>query len=343
MARYWMKWSESAEAEGPFSATQLREMAAAGELSEEALISPDRRNWSPVRGVKNLLPLMSGRPSAAALSMPIGATHAHIPVAMPIGTATLPSQIPPPIPTAQPFRVGMPLGYAGPQPVIPMGCVGKTRNVRWVFICGFIMAALSVAATAPRLASAYNAPSRSAISRQYPVYRGYSGYGGNQYATRSLAGRSPWSALSGPELTLALANALVGFCGFVGLYIYFTVWVYQVHEEMRRFTGGQYPISSGMAAGFCWIPFFNCFWIVYVMWKLSQHINACLAPGAKRVSEGGVLTLQILCSIGLFCLSGIPAMMYGWSMYLVQSGLNRLWQQDLTELATPFTPGVGSF
>lgn len=313
MAKYWLKWSKSSEVEGPFTTDQMREKASAGEINDESLVSPNRKNWIPARRVQGLFPPTPAIPVSAG-----GAAQAapHYQVGQPIGT----------------------LAYASsPDPLTATGEPGRVRNVRWFFMCGLVMFMIALASFGPGVRRAGAAGFQSLAAPQRHTVRTIHNpaYGTYEIRNDSLADNPTLLAKFLLFLTAGCVVPLVS----AALFIYFTVWVYQVHDEMRRFTDGAYPISPGQACGFCWIPLFNLYWLVYMPWVLANQINAYSGHGTKRVNAGGVIALSILAVIPGVLVGGLSLLFRGWSMGMLQEGLNTLWLNRPER--THLTPAVG--
>lgn len=153
---------------------------------------------------------------------------------------------------------------------------------------------------------------------------------GGTVITTSASARRPPPGFSPGFLAMSLAGTalrLLAFAASLGLFIYFTVWAYQVHHDMRQLTGGAYPISPGRACGFCWIPFFNLYWIVYMPYKLSEAVDWHLGADRSVTNPSLVLTFQILQLVVNFacaCFLSPAPIFYALSMRDLQRGLNEL-------------------
>jgi hypothetical protein len=122
-----------------------------------------------------------------------------------------------------------------------------------------------------------------------------------------------------------LLLAFTFFWGTVGLYIYFTIWAYLAHWDFQQFTNGGYPIGPARACGFCWIPLFNFFWIVYMPYKLSQAVEWHLGPGRPIVKPTGIMMMQLGSFLACCCVAGLPSFLLASSAKQIQTGLNDLW------------------
>jgi len=138
--------------------------------------------------------------------------------------------------------------------------------------------------------------------------------------------------------TQATVNVFRGsllLCGLLsaGCAIYWLIWIAIVHREMHVFTEGQYPVSPARAVGFCFIPFFNLLWIVWMPHRLAQDLEFRLGP--TRARAGRVLTFQALSLFAGFMLPGLGALFRGIAMSTLQSALNELWRRHRPAAATP--------
>jgi hypothetical protein len=118
-----------------------------------------------------------------------------------------------------------------------------------------------------------------------------------------------------------LSFAIAGICS-----VYWLIWILVVHREMAVFTAGQYPVSPGQAVGFCFIPFFNLYWIVWMPHRLARELESMLGPG--RISAGRVMTWQILSILPGGLLFGLGSLFRGIAMARLQAALNELWKHS---------------
>jgi competence protein ComGC len=289
MADYWVKRTQFAEIEGPYEEPTFQAMAARGEIGLDALISSDRVNWSAAGQVRGLFA------EAATVSVP------------PVQAQTYAM--------AEPGLPPLPLGYSGVSgvaPVQPMmgqpmvqyfqqGAI-RTRNVKWYLIVSVILIVLGALSMGLQMG----------------------------YTVHFVQGGNGRGAVPQTLILVMIISGLVrllAFGGMLGLWIYFTIWAYQIHAEMREWTGGAYPISPGKACGFCYIPFFNIYWLVYMPYKLAAAVNRHLGPTGRRTSPGAVMTFQILQqTLNLVCgCIMVPNMLFAaLSMRNIQNGLNEL-------------------
>lgn len=307
MAEYWVKASKSAEAEGPYSADQVRELARAGQLSaESSLVSPNRKKWFPARRVEGLF---------------------SIPASIPMATAIAPAMAGDGVPAgfqAEPTSNLLP--YASPGRRVAYGPPGSVRSVRWYFIAAIIMTLIVFASFGPGIRQAGAAGLRSLSAPRATV----SPRGGQYYGISRRTGTYANVSLSdNPNLLmkfiLFLTAGLVVPFASIAMFIYYTCWVYKVHEEMRQYTDGQYPITPGQACGFCWVPFYNLYWMVHMPGVLAREINSYLADKGGKVNASGVMTMSVLAFVPGAFIGGLSLVFRGLTMDMIQKGLNALW------------------
>ena len=100
--------------------------------------------------------------------------------------------------------------------------------------------------------------------------------------------------------------------------IYGLVWLYKIHNEMLNHTGDR-SISPGAAIGFLFIPIFNFFWLIYLLFHVPGLIKSMEVQDNIPMSEQ--TNAGLIGVIGL-----IPLVNILWSV-LVQNALNRHWQR----------------
>ena len=116
--------------------------------------------------------------------------------------------------------------------------------------------------------------------------------------------------------------------------VYFFVWIYKIHAELRRHLGNNRSYPPGLAMGLMFIPLFNYVWLIIVLYKVATLTNEILAEKGlpPKVSSGGILALLIIAQVfnllsvglGVTALVSIPLL---WiASALVQSGLNHTWR-----------------
>lgn len=308
MASYWLKHNSNSLTEGPYSASQLKAMAAAGQISAAALISNDREKWTPATQVKGLFPSPQATtpayprpqppppppPAMAPMPAPFEASSTYdtneLPPSEPydLQNPDPPALPPPPVPTAMPVE----FGYAGAPQQRSLGHTGQTGEVR--DLKGYLVAAIVVAGVffAAQIASG-----------QYHLV--------------------PTPNSSNEPGPLSTTGSCFGLMAWIALLIYGFVWVGRVHGEIDGFTGGQYPTKAGMAVGFCFIPFFNLYWIPAMMFGLANEIERYLGPG--KISPTKVLVFQILAFVPGCCVGAISPIFFALAMLEIQKGLNELW------------------
>ena len=125
-----------------------------------------------------------------------------------------------------------------------------------------------------------------------------------------------------------------------GLSIAWCVWVYRIHREFREFTYASHPISPGRAVGFCFIPLFNLYWMVYMPYQLAKSTHGYLRTGTTVVNPSLVLTFQILAIVPGGCLHGLNMLFMALAARSMQNGLNELWKQARSGMAPSGGPGL---
>lgn len=304
MSHYWLKRSPAAPAEGPYTGSQLKQMAAEGQIAPTALLSADNVQWAAAAKVKGLFPESVAATNAATREAASPLDVPAPPPPMPSETAgdvyDVKEELAPAYPnvTAAPLPM-QPLAYAssvGPQP----------RNLQWYLICAIALAAIGIASqvlnfVGPFQAAAVAPRSGAAPAAAAPAMMGFA------FAFMGLA--------------------CVALVGVIALYVYYTVWAYKVHQEFAFFSNGAYPITPGKACGFCYIPFFSLFWNCYMPFKLAKavewHLGAGRAP--RLLSPTAVLTFQIIGVVSGCVAGGLPILFIALSMRQIQNGLNDLW------------------
>lgn len=102
-------------------------------------------------------------------------------------------------------------------------------------------------------------------------------------------------------------------------------WVHAAHKDLRFLTNGAYRITPGQAVGLSFVPIFDAFWVVYMPYKLATELNVHLAARKQAlIPTGTVMTCQIASVVVAIPLPLLTPVMYAISMWLVQSGFNRL-------------------
>lgn len=310
MANYWLKHNSNSLAEGPYNASQLKAMAAAGQISPTALISNDREKWTPAPQVKGLFPAAPSMPPAQSQSRPQPPPPAMAPMPAPPEAPQIyddgelppsepyelqspdPPALPPPV---VPQAVPVELGYAGapraPRGIGHTGQTGEVRDLKGYLVATIVVAAIFFAA--------------QISSGQYHLVR------------------TTTPAFQNDPSPLSTAGSCFGLMAWIALLIYGFVWVGRVHSEIFDFTGGEYRIKPAMAVGFCFIPFFNLYWIPAMMFGLASEIERYLGPG--RISPVKVLVFQILAFVPGCCIGAISPIFFALAMLEIQKGLNELW------------------
>jgi hypothetical protein len=219
---------------------------------------------------------------------------------------------PQPAPTAPPTSPG-PVGgvpilsYAGLHRGLGTGPPGAERSTIWYIVCTVI----SLLAAGAALVVAIGQSAMSTQTVQFPP------------PPPSTTGSSTASAeYSAVVMILFLIIAVA----WLSLSIYWLVWVGLIHGELRRFTGYEYRISPAKAVGFCFIPLFNLFWLVYMPYEMARTLPRYLGfkPGSDRSTS--VLVFQMLAVILLLCLNLPPILFFALTMHVIQRVLNDLWR-----------------
>ena len=104
--------------------------------------------------------------------------------------------------------------------------------------------------------------------------------------------------------------------------IYGLVWIYKIHNEMLNHTGNK-SISPGKAIGFMFIPIFNIFWGIYMMFHVPGLI--------KNMDMDDNVSMSEQTNAGLIGIIGIiPIVNLIWAP-LIQNALNRHWRLHVDE------------
>ncbi|MDY7109893.1 MAG: DUF4339 domain-containing protein [Planctomycetota bacterium] len=314
MAQYWLVRESGSEVEGPYSAGQLKAMAAAGQITTDSLIS-DGGQWHAATTVRGLFP---GDGDIAAVGGGDDAGHAidddggaydlepaprggDAPVAPSPGVvdAGAAGREGRGWPSSREFAGGVEA-----PPVVRYGAAsgagvpGEPRQVTWFLVLTCILLAFG------------------AVTVIVSFVEG---------AMQSMGEVEPWweSDTIHASDVMGCVQAPVA----LGLWIYWLVWVYIVHREIRDFTGGAHSIGPGLALGLCFVPLFNLFWSVYMPYRLAQTIRDRSVQRRSIISPETVLTFQILSILPGCCLWGLSLLFTGLAMQHIQTGLNRLWAQ----------------
>jgi hypothetical protein len=144
-------------------------------------------------------------------------------------------------------------------------------------------------------------------------------------AMQSMGEMEPW--WESDTLTASDVMGCLQLPAMLGLWIYWLVWIYIVHREIRGYTGGAHSIGPGLALGLCFVPFFNLFWSVYMPYQLALTIRDRSMQRTSIITPETVLTFQILAILPGCCLGGLTWLFTGLAMHHIQTGLNRLWAQ----------------
>lgn len=315
MAQYWLVRTAGSAVEGPYSGRELKAMAAAGQITAESLIS-DGGDWHPAMNVTGLFPPEEIESAGAAAWPPADDDRGAYDLEQTVGgeAAITP---PPSLPGAGAAGVSSAEGrgwpasgpFAGegiePPPVVMYGAgsgaagvPGEPRRLTWLIVLAVILLAFGV------------------ITIIVSFLEG---------SIQPMTDPEEWWM----DDTFYPSDAMgcVQLLASLGLWIYWLVWVYIVHREIRDFTGGAHSIGPGLALGLCFVPFFNLFWSVYMPYRLAQTIRDRSAQQAAIITPETVLTFQILAILPGCCLLGLSWLFTALSMNHIQTGLNRLWAQ----------------
>ena len=106
-----------------------------------------------------------------------------------------------------------------------------------------------------------------------------------------------WAILNGVGAVTSVF--LIGIPVLIAAIVLNAVFIYKAWNQIQD---GYQRTSAGQAAGFCFIPIFNFYWIFVAYWGLTQDMNAYMRRhglNARPVNEGLMLALCILivCSI----------------------------------------------
>ncbi len=212
------------------------------------------------------------------------------------GVSDTPQQVVAATPPTSPGSLGgIPvLSYAG-SPSLFSGPPGVERNTIWYIVCAAVVVFMSLLASLIEF---------------------------NQ-ARQSLTG-SP-SGQTSPQ-PLAIVVTILHLLGLIALLIYWLVWVGIIHGEMRRFTEYGYRVSPAKAVGFCFIPFLNLYWVVYMPYEMARTLPRYLGNRRGSDRSTSVLVFQLLALVLGFCVPGLRVLFVGLAMHAIQSVLNDLWR-----------------
>ena len=113
----------------------------------------------------------------------------------------------------------------------------------------------------------------------------------------------------------------------VTLGIYSLVWLYKIHNEMLNHTWNR-EISPGKSIGFLFIPIFNVFWGIYLLFHVPSLI--------KEMEMDDEIPMADQTNAGLIGVCGvIPVVNLAWAP-LVQNALNRHWRRHRSD-----SPNIG--
>lgn len=128
-----------------------------------------------------------------------------------------------------------------------------------------------------------------------------------------------------PPAVVVILVLLVAIA-WLGLLIYWLVWIGLIHGELRRFTNYEYRISPAKAVGFCFIPLFNFYWLVYMPYEMARTLPRYLGGKSGSDRSASVLAFQLLAMVLWLCVSVPPVLFFALTMHAIQSVLNDLWR-----------------
>jgi hypothetical protein len=230
------------------------------------------------------------RPGATAVQLMRGAPTGP-PTDGPEAAGTSSTASPPVAPTAPATAAALPSGYALDAQGRYIGPAGRSRDLGWFVVCGFVLTVLGIVT----------------------------------FAIVGMADQETSDEPSAAELTVTAILSCTFYPALLAMWIYWLVWVYRTHDEIRRYTWYEHPVSAAKALGFCFIPLFNLFWVIYMPYRLAETVAMYQGRGGVRISPNRVLTYQILAVVPGQCLPGLSMLFYGLSMEVIQRGLNALW------------------
>lgn len=308
MANYWLKRSAAAPAEGPLTGGQIKRLAAAGQITSSALLSPDNAKWTPASKVKGLFPEPAATPAPAPSVEPVPVTAPVEANIYDLAEDPAPAQ---PVFAAPALVAVQPLAYASDVMPLP-------RNIQWYLVSASVLLVLGIVYRVLHFAygvgSSFTDTLTSIQRNNVPTGLG-----------SQLIGATPATAADVAVVITAAVLAFLLFWGMVGLYIYFTVWAYLAHRDFQQFTRGDYPIGPARACGFCWIPLFNVFWLVYMPYKLAEAVEWHLGPGRAIVKPTSIAAMQLGSCVACCCVGGLPSFLLASTAKQIQTGLNALW------------------
>jgi hypothetical protein len=345
MAEYWLKPSADAQAEGPFTAAEVKRRVASGAVVRQTLISMDNVTFHPAGRVKGLFQSTSHASPAFTTSVATtdrpAATpprRGGLPPTYPRGMRTVVRSVPVPPPSESPPENGEPATPL-PPPMIEQGD-------------GTIESQPSMPIPpAPPIAPPPLSPTPASASPRpsLPPALGYATPGVTGHGTIAARRTGTFFTIALLMLPVGLAHAYgfvinlsrrpsdVAILVTIGAALAWAVlsvaalllwlfWLAGVHKDIRFLTAGHYEVSPAKAAGFFFIPIFNVFWVIFVPAKLAGAVNKQLqAAGEPPVSRGGVVACQVISAIAPFVgLYAITPLMYAMSMRMIQGGFNRL-------------------
>ncbi|MBM4038839.1 MAG: hypothetical protein FJ290_10020 [Planctomycetes bacterium] len=114
-------------------------------------------------------------------------------------------------------------------------------------------------------------------------------------------------------IVLMLLLFLGGLAAMIVAVVFQCILLYRAWAVIQD---GHARTTPGAAVGFCFVPFYNLYWMFQAIWGLSKDMNAfCQRHGVTRppLPEGLALTYCIL-----FIVSALPIPFVSWAIGLVE-------------------------
>jgi hypothetical protein len=90
---------------------------------------------------------------------------------------------------------------------------------------------------------------------------------GEEYSSRE--GATEHQILQGNRRNIGISLLLF----VVTLGVYFPFWLYRTVNDLKKNFDAEIPYTAGKAVGFCFIPIFNLFWFLYVLFSLPKRMQ----------------------------------------------------------------------
>jgi hypothetical protein len=199
-----------------------------------------------------------------------------------------------------PLPVAAPPLPAAPQQVLytyGLGPIGQRRNLTWFLVLACVLLALGLAVNVVRFVEAIGEPPPENLADLF-----YS-----------------------DELAISDLMACFGLLGHLGMVVFWLVWIFIVHQEVRTHAPGLHAIGPGLALGLAFVPFFHLFWCCSMPYRLAETIERHLVPRQGLCSATLVLLFSILSYFPGCCLLGLNWVFTALAMWQIQRGLNARW------------------